>query len=64
MPNIRVSVRVRPLSVRELARDSHPCIKVQEGTQVRCPAAWPIKCCSNTGKAPQAFVDPAPHDKA
>lgn len=35
MPNIRVTVRVRPLSDREIARDSHTCIKVQEGTQVR-----------------------------
>jgi len=35
MPNIRVAVRVRPLNRRELAVNSHVCIIVQDGTQVR-----------------------------
>ena len=32
--NITVAVRVRPLSSKEKARASHPCIVVQDGRQV------------------------------
>ena len=58
MPNIRVAVRVRPLSERERARDSHPCIMVQEGTQVRSDEPAP----TSTHACDPAFCYSKPSD--